>query len=322
MLQKMVVSYRKRNKRHCRFVSGGAASVEKLLCMLFVFPSIVGAQPPDYTTVAPLFQQHCVVCHRGDGAPLDLQLDSLAHIRKGSRSGAVVIAGDPDNSELIRRIRGTSQPRMPLTGPPFLSAEEIDRIAAWVAAGLPGNDKAVTTTVPRRLPAPGDAVTFADVKPIFLQRCVKCHKDRGLHGRPPEGLRLRTWQQVVSGGERAVVVPGVPQASELIRRIRGESRPRMPFDGPPFLAQAEIRVISDWVAQGAPDADGKPVSVPAGMRVRLQGRLTGQWQLDGLDLIVDSGTRIDKRPGVGDYVEVRGTVRSDGRVHASRIRRR
>lgn len=303
-------------------MSGGAASVAKLLCTSFVFPSIVAAQPPDYATVAPIFQQYCVVCHRGDSAPRDLQLDSLAHIKKGSRTGAVVIAGDPDNSELMRRIRGTSQPRMPLTGPPFLSAEEIDRIAAWVAAGLPGNDKAVNTTTPRRLPAPGDPVTFADVEPIFLQRCVKCHKDRGLHGSPPEGLRLQTWQQVVSGGERAVVVPGVPQASELIRRIRGESQPRMPYDGPPFLTQAEIRVINDWVAQGALDAHGKQVPVPAGMRVRLQGRLTGKWQLDGLDLVVDSGTRIDKRPRVGDYVEVRGSVRSDGRVHASRIRRR
>ena len=110
--------------------------------------------------------------------------------------------------------------------------------------------------------------------------------------------------------------------SGLIRRIRGESQPRMPYDGPPFLTQAEIRVINDWVAQGALDADGKQVPVPAGMRFRLQGRLTGKWQLDGLDLVVDSGTPIDKRPRVGDYVEVRGSVRSAGRVHASRIRRR
>ena len=110
--------------------------------------------------------------------------------------------------------------------------------------------------------------------------------------------------------------------SGLIRRIRGESQPRMPYDGPPFLTQTEIRVINDWVAQGALDADGKQVPVPAGMRFRLQGRLTGKWQLDGLDLVVDSGTPIDKRPRVGDYVEVRGSVRSAGRVHASRIRRR
>ena len=318
----MASSFRKQYERYCRFVAGVAARVPRLLSMSFVLPSIVAAQPPDYATIAPIFHKHCVVCHQGDGAPLGLRLDSLANIKKGSRTRAVVIAGDSDNSELIRRIRGTSQPRMPLTGPPFLSAEEVDRIAAWVAAGFPGNDTGVTIATPRRLPAPGDPVTFADVEPIFLQRCVKCHKDRGLHGRPPEGLRLQTWQQVASGGERVVVVPGVPQASELIRRIRGDSRPRMPFDGPPFLEEAEIRVISDWVAQGAPDADGIRMIMPVGMRVRLQGRLTGQSQLDGLELVVDSGTRIDKPPRVGDYVEVRGTIRSDGRVQVSRIRRR
>ena len=37
------------------------------------------------------------------------------------------------------------------------------------------------------------------------------------------------------------MVPGKPEASELVRRIRGQAHPRMPFDGPPYLSDDEIR---------------------------------------------------------------------------------
>jgi hypothetical protein len=46
------------------------------------------------------------------------------------------------------------------------------------------------------------------------------------------------------------------------------------------------------------------------------------WRLDGLDLGVDGGTRIDKGPRPGEYVQVRGRLGSRGEVLAERIRRR
>jgi hypothetical protein len=118
------------------------------------------------------------------------------------------------------------------------------------------------------------------------------------------------------------VVPGNPAASELVRRIRGQALPRMPFDGPPYLTDEEIRLIEEWILQGAADAQGKAAPAPAGAGVRLHGTLTMIWELDGLPLRVDAATRIDKRPQAGDLVEVRGTVQNDGAVHVNRIRRR
>ncbi len=50
--------------------------------------------------------------------------------------------GDPERSYLLKKIRGDadiSGSRMPQDGPPFLSAEEIDGIAAWIRAGAPNN---------------------------------------------------------------------------------------------------------------------------------------------------------------------------------------
>lgn len=174
----------------------------------------------------------------------------------------------------------------------------------------------------RRRPALGEPVAWADVAPIIVKRCVKCHTDQGLRGGPPEGLRLKTRDMVLAGGERMVVIPGNAGASELVRRIRGQSRPRMPLDGPPFLDDDEIRLIADWIAQGVLDDAGKSAPVPVGARVRFEGVLTGRWQVDGTQVTVTAGTRIDKSPRVGDRVEVRGTIAADGSVLVQRLRRR
>jgi hypothetical protein len=139
-------------------------------------------------------------------------------------------------------------------------------------------------------------------------------------GAPPEGLVLTSYDAVIGGGERMVVVPGVPAASELLRRVEGWSLPRMPFDGPPFLDPGQIDSIRTWIEQGAPDAEGREAVIPAGAEVRLGGTLTGRWILDGLALQVTADTRFDDGPTVGSRVEVRGVVTREGGVRATRIR--
>lgn len=270
-----------------------------------------------YDDVAPILAARCVVCHSGNNPPRGLKLETYENVQKGSKRGAVARAGDPGGSELIRRVRGTSQPRMPMTGPPYLDEQQIALFEAWIAGGLlPGTIEAPPPPPPH-LPAPGETVTYRHVAPIFLQRCVKCHADNGQMGRPPEGLRLQTLGQVLGGGERAVVVPGSPGASELVRKVNGMSRPRMPFDGPPYLSEDEIRVITDWVAQGAPDDAGNRAHVPVGARARLHGTLTGPGELDGFPVLDGGGGG-----SWGSYVRVRGVVTSDGRIRVERIRGR
>lgn len=294
-----------------------------LLTVVLTGPSRVSAAVPTYVDVAPILQDQCIVCHSGEAAPLGLRLDSFANLQRGSQNGPVARPGDPAASELVRRIRGSRLPRMPLTGPPYLDEAATALIEAWIAGGMaPGPAEAAASVAAKPPPGPGEPVTYADVAPIFLQRCVKCHSDRGLRDRPPEGLRLKSRELILAGGERVVVLPGVPAASELVRRITGQSQPRMPFDGPPYLSADEIRLVSDWVAQGAPDAQGRRAPIPAGREVRLDGTLTGQWELDGVPLRVGPGTRIRKGPVPGDFVEVRGVILADGAIHATRIRRR
>lgn len=293
----------------------------RLLAPLLLSAGALADAPTYRQDIAPLLASRCLACHSGAQAPLDLRLDSLEHLLRGSRRGPVVRAGDPAGSELLRRLNGSSQPRMPLTGPPFLDDAEIALVERWIVAGLPPGDGAAPTPATPR-PQPGEALDYRHVEAILLRRCATCHSANGLMGAAPEGYLLSSYAATLASGERARVVPGNPGASELVRRIRGQARPRMPYDGPPFLAAAEIALIVAWIEQGARDAEGRPAPVPVGAKLRLHGRLDGAGNLDGLALLIDARTRLDDAPGPGAYVQVRGRLAADGRVRVERLRLR
>lgn len=276
---------------------------------------------PTYAELAPILQAQCVMCHSGASAAAGLKLDTLEGLRAGSARGPVVRAGEGEASELVRRLRGTSAPRMPMTGPPFLTDAQIAQFAAWIDAGMPAGAPATPVAEKPTRPAQGEPVTYAHVAPIFARRCAGCHTEQGRMGPAPEGYRLNSYAATISPADRARIVPGRPEASELLRRVRGQARPRMPFDGPPYLDDADIALIERWIADGARDAQGHAARIPAGAAVRLHGTLTGPARLDALPLRGVAGARVD-RARVGGYVEVRGRVTSEGEIEVQRLRGR
>ena len=97
----------------------------------------LATENPGWDDVSPIFNQQCVMCHSSvHGASLGLSLDSYEAAVAGSSSGPVLIPGDPASSELIRRLRGESTPRMPFLGVP-MPQDQIDLIIRWIEAGLP-----------------------------------------------------------------------------------------------------------------------------------------------------------------------------------------
>ncbi len=77
------------------------------------------------------------MCHSDNGAGRGLRLDSYDAVLMGSERGAVLVPGDSQDSELIRRLRGESLPRMPFLSRP-LPPDQIELIVRWVDAGIPG----------------------------------------------------------------------------------------------------------------------------------------------------------------------------------------
>jgi len=105
---------------------GGPAPVPPVPAPATVFYSI---------DIQPIFDGSCITCHGSAGG---LSTDTYADLIAGGQSGAVVIAGDPVNSILIRRLEGSITPQMPLNIAP-LTQPEIDRIATWIAEGARDN---------------------------------------------------------------------------------------------------------------------------------------------------------------------------------------
>ena len=99
----------------------------------------------------------------------------------------------------------------------------------------------------------GPPVTYADVKPIFDQYCVPCHKP-GQPGHEASGLALGSYDDVMKGTRFGpVVLPGDPRTSVLMMLVEGRVDPsiRMPHGDAPQPSQAEIDRLRTWIAQGA-----------------------------------------------------------------------
>ncbi|HEV2516730.1 MAG TPA: c-type cytochrome domain-containing protein [Devosia sp.] len=97
--------------------------------------AVVGT-PPTWADINPIVTRHCVMCHSAQGAGKGLRLDSYALALAGSTDGPVLLPGDPEGSELIRRLKGISSPRMPFLSYP-LADDEIALFVRWVEAGMP-----------------------------------------------------------------------------------------------------------------------------------------------------------------------------------------
>ena len=86
--------------------------------------------------IAGMLKSKCGVCH-GDGKQeVGLSLASYAGVLKGSGSGSIVLAGQPNQSKLIEVVSSEDTSiRMPPNGDP-LTKEQIAVIETWIAKGL------------------------------------------------------------------------------------------------------------------------------------------------------------------------------------------
>lgn len=91
---------------------------------------------PAFSEVTAIFNKyHCTLCHGTAKASDGLAVDKHESLMKGSKHGAVVVPKDPAKSRLVKRIKGLSEPRMPMNGPPWLTEDEVQTIEKWIAAG-------------------------------------------------------------------------------------------------------------------------------------------------------------------------------------------
>ena len=127
-----------------------------LIALISLLVSVVGsqnisAQQQIALDTYAIFQQSCLICHGPDGAYKEsLLIEHNALIQNGT-----VVPGNPDASELYKRLITTdAAKRMPLLQPQ-LPAQSINTIRNWILAGAP--DWAVTSTTD------GDFISPAEI---------------------------------------------------------------------------------------------------------------------------------------------------------------
>jgi Planctomycete cytochrome C len=93
--------------------------------------------------VVPIFVGRCVSCHQQNGegtAKSGLDLTSYAGVMKGTKFGPMVIAGDPESSNLMLLLdwRASPELRMP-HGRKQLSSCDRNAIRSWIREGAKDN---------------------------------------------------------------------------------------------------------------------------------------------------------------------------------------
>jgi hypothetical protein len=91
--------------------------------------------------VKPILNKKCITCHGGVRQKADYSLlfrtDALLPAKSGKHP---IVPGDPDHSEMIRRITSSDpEERMPYRGDP-LSSKEIDILRRWIKQGAKWGD--------------------------------------------------------------------------------------------------------------------------------------------------------------------------------------
>ena len=117
------------------------------------------------------------------------------------------------------------------------------RISTFIATCFPLFASAAEHTKPS-----AEALEYFEkhVRPILVEQCVKCHGEK----KQQAGLRLDTAAGLAKGADGvAVVSPGEPEKSALVKSIRRAGDSPMPPDK--SLTKDQVTILETWIRTGA-----------------------------------------------------------------------
>jgi mono/diheme cytochrome c family protein len=114
-----------------------------------------------------------------------------------------------------------------------------------------GNDKEKAKAGPKPAVAAAKISYDKQIRPIFQARCQGCHQPAKAGG----AYVMTTSDRMLKGGEAGgpAIVPGKPDESHLVEVVTPHGgKAEMP-QNKPALADSEVALITQWIAQGAKD---------------------------------------------------------------------
>ena len=116
-----------------------AISVSVLIGAFLARIALSAGQNIDFARdVAPIFEKHCLLCHKSTHAEGDLSFAT----GEGLRESGYVVPGDPDESYLTAVVTAADgqRPEMPKTGTP-LADQQVEVLRQWIRAGAEWPDE-------------------------------------------------------------------------------------------------------------------------------------------------------------------------------------
>jgi mono/diheme cytochrome c family protein len=219
--------------------------------------------------IAPWMIAQCGNCHINKRSG-DFSIATFNDLLKGSKAGKVLFAGSDKDNPLVEVIENGEMPQ----GGGEVSKENIEKLRKWIAEGAkfdgpnpaaPVNSyaKSAAATAQAEMtpkkPTGGETVSFArDIAPLLVENCKGCH----IAGRQAQAnFRMDTFTQLLRGGDSGqVIVSEKPDASLIVKKLKGEGDgQRMPA-GRPALSPEKIELVSTWIREGAAFDGSSPAS--------------------------------------------------------------
>ncbi len=143
-------------------------------------PLPAGATVDFVSRIRPILEERCVECHGPTRARGRLRLDVRSRVFGADESRWVVRPGDPEGSELLRRISlpPGDEEFMPKEREP-LSAEQIALIRLWIAEGARWPDAGAATGATARAGVGAAPVTTGDA--VAVDAAIARLRERGAH---------------------------------------------------------------------------------------------------------------------------------------------
>ena len=129
------------------------------------------------------------------------------------------------------------------------------------------------------------AVEFnRDIRPVLTTHCTACHGGVKTAG----GVSFVYREKALAAGKsgKRTIVPGRPEESEMMRRVTTDDEDELmpkPEHGP-RLGAAEVAVLRQWIAEGAPWSEHWSVVRPVDPEVPVVKR--GEWVREPMDAFV------------------------------------
>jgi mono/diheme cytochrome c family protein len=120
--------------------------------------------------IKPIMAGSCDECHGADDHKSNFDVSSAATLLKhGKKAGPGVIPGKPDESAIVRYIRGLADgPQMPKGEPP-LSEQDLHLIRSWIAAGAVDDSSALAAS---SVPTKNQVTASADATKELLDAFI------------------------------------------------------------------------------------------------------------------------------------------------------